>query len=362
MKLRIVLITNIPAPYRIPVYNKIAEKVGGDFTVFYCARKEPNRGWDINLTNLIHNYIFLKEKMFNYKGRFIHINLDVWKKLKKHNPDIVVSTSFNPTMLLAWFYTIIYRKKHIIMSDGWFKSENSLSKLHFFIRRIVYKFSDAFIGASKHTLSMFEQYSIPKEKVFQSCLCIDNEKFKKFTDGKKKYDVMFSGQFVERKMPFFFLEVIKKLKKYKKDLKILLIGSGPLKGRILEELSKNKINYKYPGFVEQEDLPKYYAGSKLLLFPTKSDPWGIVANEACAAGTPVITCNNAGVANDLIYNGINGFVLPLDVDLWVDRILKLLSDKKLYNKMSTLAVRKVQEYNFNVAAEGFIKACEKVID
>jgi glycosyltransferase involved in cell wall biosynthesis len=282
--------------------------------------------------------------------------------LKIQNPDIVVTTSFNPTMLIGWIYTRFYKKKHIVMSDGWLKSEEKLSKIHFIIRKIVYRYADAFIGASKHTLSMFEQYGVSKEKIFHSCLCIDNKFFRQFVNNKKKYDVMFSGQFIERKLPFFFIEVVKKLKRLKRNLNVLLIGSGPLLDIVIIKLKQSKINYVYPGFVQQKELPKYYASSKILLFPTESDPWGVVANEACAAGVPVITCMNAGVANDLIIDGFNGYVLPLDVDLWVYKILKLLGDISLYKKMSRSAIEKVRDYNSAVAAEGFIKACEKSLE
>ena len=358
--MKIALITNIPAPYRIPVYNKIAKELDNNFTVFYCAKIESNRKWSIG--ELRHNHIFLKERVFQYKDRYIYFNPEIWKRLKNYDPSVVITVGFNPTVLLGWLYAVIYRKKHIPMSDGWLKSEANLSKLHFFIRKIVYKYSDAFIGVSKHTLSMFEHYGIPKEKIFQSQLCVDNKRFRQFISTQKTYDVMFSGQFIESKMPFFFLEIVKKLKEYKRDLKILLIGSGSLEDKILRELNQSKINYDFPGFVQQENLPKYYASSKLLLFPTRSDSWGIVANEACAVATPVITCDNAGAANDLIIDGVTGFVLPLNSDLWVEKTLELLNDKNLYNKISRTAIEKVQEYNFDVATEGFIKACEKSLE
>lgn len=355
--MKVALITNIPAPYRIPVMDRLAERLGSAFCVYYCAQKEPNRMW--KLQELKHPHYFLKQRMIRFRGRYIHINFDVWKHLSLFKPDIVITVGFNPTMLLGWLYTLVYKRKHVPMSDGWLKSEANLSRLHFFIRKVVYEYSDAFIGASKHTISMFEHYGIPKGKIFQSQLCVDNKKFGRFLGAKKEYDIMFSGQFIDRKMPFFFLEVAKKLKKHKEDLKVLLIGSGPLRNTVLKELNQNEINHDFPGFVQQDDLPKYCASSRLLLFPTQSDPWGIVANEASAVGVPVVTCDNAGAANDLIIDGVTGFVLALDSDLWVKKILELLDDKGLYDKMSKAAIKKVQEYNFDVAVEGFIKACEK---
>ena len=97
---------------------------------------------------------------------------------------------------------------------------------------------------------------------------------------KKKFDIMYSGQFINRKQPFFFVEVAKKLSSHYPNLSILILGSGELEDNLLSEMNKLNINYTFPGFVQQDELPKYFSESKIFLFPTLNDPWGIVANEA----------------------------------------------------------------------------------
>ena len=89
---------------------------------------------------------------------------------------------------------------------------------------------------------------------------------------------------------------------------------------------------------------------------TRLDPWGVVANEACAAGIPVITCPNAGVADDLILHGYNGFVLELDAAVWCQHVWKLLADRALLDAFSQNALTKVHGYNYEVAAQGIVAA------
>ncbi len=113
-------------------------------------------------------------------------------------------------------------------------------------------------------------------------------------------------------MPFFFAEVAKHLKLKLPGLRVLLLGDGPEREALLADLRAAEIDFHYAGYVSQAALPTYYAAAKILLFPTKLDPWGLVANEACAVGVPVITCANAGVAGDLILHGYNGYILELD--------------------------------------------------
>lgn len=355
--MKICLITNIPVPYRLPIFEILAKKLGNNFLVMYCAKSESNRNWDFN--NFNFNYLFLNEnvKAKNDGFNYIHNNLDIFSKLKKFNPDVVITTGFNPTHLYAWLYSKLFFKKHIPMTDGWLYSEKNLSQLHKFIRKFVFNTSNSFIGASKNSIKLYESYGVQRERIFQSHLCIDNKKFEnsnKFND--RKYHIMFSGQLTERKIPFFFCDIVEKLSKRIDNLKVLILGSGPLEKEILAKLNNLKIDYTYPGFVSQEELPKYYSDSKLFLFTTKLDAWGVVVNESMASGTPVITTPYAGVINDLVLDSKNGYILDINIEKWVDKIETILLDEKLWNKLSFNAIEKVQEFNFENAAKGIIEA------
>jgi glycosyltransferase involved in cell wall biosynthesis len=66
---------------------------------------------------------------------------------------------------------------------------------------------------------------------------------------------------------------------------------------------------QFAGFVHREYLAVLYALADMLIFPTHSDPWGLVVNEAMACGLPIITTRVAGCAADLVENGRNGFLV-----------------------------------------------------
>jgi glycosyltransferase involved in cell wall biosynthesis len=352
-----VLLTNIPAPYRESMHEIVSKKLKGKYTVLYCDQKEPNRDWTFSYGD--YKYIFLKRKMLTYKGRYIHINTDVWKKLNRLNPDVVITAgSFNPTMLIAFFWSIIKRKKHIPMTDGWLRSESTLTIIHHWVRKIVFKYSDAYIGASKHSLDLYKSYGCSNDKLFQSHLCANNELFHEIVQQEKKYDLMFSGQFIERKMPLFFAEVAQRIKAKRGKCSVLILGSGELKDEFLAKLEEFEIETHYAGYVSQNELPQYYASAKIFLFPTLQDPWGVVANEAMAAGTPVITCENAGVAGDLVIHDVNGHILPLNVDIWAEKTDFLLNNNETYTRLSKQALVDVQNFSYENAAQGIVDAVQ----
>lgn len=361
--MKIVLITNMPVPYRNPIFEILSNQLEKNFLVIFCSKKESNRAW--NLEKLNFNHLFLKENVKAKKDgfNFVHNNTDIFKELKKFNPDVIITTGYNPTHLYAWLFSVFYRKKHIPMTDGWEYSEKNLSFFHKLIRKIVFFTSDSFIGASKNSLSLFESYGIKKEKLFQSHLCIDNVRFKNKKEfSERKYHIMFSGQISEHKIPFFFFDIAKKLSIKIPNLKVLILGDGPLKEEFFSKLNEANIDYDYPGFVSQDELPKFYSNSKLFLFTTRVDAWGVVANESMASGTPVISTPYAGIINDLLIDNINGFIIDTIIEKWTNQIEIILNNEDLWKELSLNAIEKVKDFNFSNAAKGIIDASTFAMD
>ena len=83
----------------------------------------------------------------------------------------------------------------------------------------------------------------------------------------------------------------------------------------------------------------------------------MVANEACAAGLPILVSPHAGVAGELELNGENGFICDLDVSLWADRAMLLLTQPDIYRKFSDRSRSLVSKYTFEEASSGIVTAC-----
>ena len=350
---KVAMISNIPSPYREETHVLLNKKLGDGYHVFYCAHTEANRLWKVKFGN--YNKTFLKKSTFTISNKPVYFNRDILKSLNKFNPDVVITAGFFPTMLLAFLWCKWHRKSHIVYTDGTINSEHHLTVFHKLVRRIVYRFTDAFVGVSEKTMDMYKSYNVKKDALFLSPYCANNELLKTFWGTTKKYDVIFCGQLIERKMPFFFINTIK-LVNNTMPCKVLIVGSGELQGAVLESLNQNNIDYSFPGFVQTEEFPEFFASAKICAFPSKYDAWGLVANESCAFGIPVITCKNAGVADELIKDGYNGYVLPLNEKTWADHIIKLLTDNDLYTQLSRNAVESVQKYTYDTAVEGIMNA------
>nr|WP_295925303.1 glycosyltransferase family 4 protein [uncultured Dyadobacter sp.] len=92
--------------------------------------------------------------------------------------------------------------------------------------------------------------------------------------------------------------------------KLLLVGEGPERAA-LEALSKTlgiAGSFGMPGGFPWYQVPDWLAQSDVLILPSKSEPWGLVVNEAMVCGMPVIVSQKCGCVADLVQNGVNGFV------------------------------------------------------
>src|SRR5687767_725244 len=92
---KLVFITNDPAPYRVPIFDRIARTPDISFQVMFSCKREPNRLWNLPTPNFDH--VFLRERFITVNGRYIHNNPDVISNLKRFSPDIVITDGFNPT-------------------------------------------------------------------------------------------------------------------------------------------------------------------------------------------------------------------------------------------------------------------------
>lgn len=332
---------------------------GMTLRVIFCARREPNRQWD--LPPLDFDHTFLRERIARVKGRYIHNNPDVISALKRFAPEVVVTDGFNPTQLYAFGYAFVKRVPHVSLTDGTYLSEQTLSRVHRMVRRYVYARSGAFISASMGGQRLYESYGISPGRCFKSCLCVDNDRFAPPPgSAEKHYDFVFSGRMEPVKNPLFALEVaLETARRLERKVSILFLGAGSEEERVRIAASgvSNLVRMHFHGFAMQKELPVLYQSSRLFLFPTLWDPWGVVANEACAAGLPVIVSPHAGVAGELVLDGENGFVCELDVKLWAERAASLLTQQDLWESSSRRSLALVREYTFDNAAAGLVDAC-----
>lgn len=361
--LRIALISNELPPYRVPFYRTLANLPDVTLRLILCSRREPNRQWEIPPLDFGHE--FLREHVITRNGRYIHNNPGVITALHRFHPDVVVTGGFNPTHLYALAYAIARGIPHVAMTDGTDISEQGLSRVHRMVRRMVYARSRSFIAASRGGHRLFEQYGIPAARRYTSCLCVDNAEFSTPASfDERPVDFLFCGRIEPVKNPVFAFQVARAAAKLLgRRVNIMFVGAGEQEQEMQQLAAAHaaEVQAQFRGFVSHGDLPSIYAAARIFLFPTRWDPWGVVANEACAAGLPVLVSPEAGVAGELVQDGRNGHVAALEVDRWAQHAAALLRDRDAWQRASAASVDVVAGFNYASAAAGVRDACRAAV-
>ena len=117
--------------------------------------------------------------------------------------------------------------------------------------------------------------------------------------------------------------------------RLVLLGSGEQETelrRLVADLALPDVTFA--GFRQIEELPSYYAAASCFIHPALIEPWGLVVNEAMAAGLPVIVSAGAGCADDLVEHRANGFVFdPANVNDLARCMTQLAEDPNLQTQM-----------------------------
>ena len=109
-----------------------------------------------------------------------------------------------------------------------------------------------------------------------------------------------------------------------------------------------------------KDLASAYHSSHVLVLPSSFEPWGLVVNEAMAAGLPVIVSDQVGAAHDLVEGHETGFIFHFDdVDELAQRMKTLKEDEALYRRYADNAYHRMHdEWNYDF----FTKCLKSFID
>lgn len=149
---------------------------------------------------------------------------------------------------------------------------------------------------------------------------------------KQSSDIIFLGRISPQKSPFFFLDIIAKVKKSIPDVKVAVVGEGELCKEFIEKINEKNLqeNVTMYGFLENPyGLLK---NAKVMCMPSAWEGFGLAAVEALTLGTPVI-CSGVGGLSDIV-SDINGKICHHDVTRYTDEIIKLLTNESYLNDKS----------------------------
>ena len=305
------------------LFSELIFKIGTikkkkSFLIFYFPRVPYFR----YINYLIHYYLFLKIfKIYiknNGKPDLLHV----------HFSEFSIYTAYKIKKKYKIPYILTEHSTDFL--DGRYeKRYNRKTELYKKIRLCFVETKKIICVSSVLKKKLTKYYNLNKNKLVVIPNLSKTLNLKK--NPKKNTDIIFVGTLDNRKNPFLLLKAFKKI--YKNKLKLIFIGDGFLKNKMINFIKKNNLkNYvKIYSSLRRESVLKLISKSKILASTSFYETFGIVIIEAYSMGIPVIMTDSLG--NRDLYNKYCSIkVKNFDVDSFANSIDKMLNNYKNYKK------------------------------
>ena len=169
------------------------------------------------------------------------------------------------------------------------------------------------------------------------------------------------GRFVPKKGFSTAFQALKYITERRKNVKLVVVGDGPLKSEYLAILEKDRTGsyVKFVGEIPTHELRNYYSACDIFLMPSRrlpSDGLNVVVPEAMACGRAIVASRVGG--NDLVvFDGTNGYLHDEnDPKQLAQCVLKLVEDPELKNEMGSNSLKLVRDrFTWNAIVKYYLE-------
>ncbi len=320
-----------------------------------------DRDADINKEN--HRIITLKRMSHGTILFPLQIILDrkrLQKKINEINPDLVHIQSTIP--LFSSLGTIISTSiPTIITLHGYLKKETQyltgLTKL--FYRFFCVPLEKKALATIPFIITVCPQIkdlikNYTKSEIYVIPNGINHQYIESIKPSKQIHhpSLTFIGFLTKRKGVQDLIIAMKTVKEKIPTVKLYILGKGPYLSTLLQSTKNLDLeqNIEFPGFVNEEEKFEYLKSTDLFVLPTYWESFPVVLPEAMACEKPIITTIVAG--NPFaVQEGKNGYLIqPGDTNKLAEKIIHLLTDEEIRNKMGKESYEKSKEFSWDLIA------------
>ena len=292
----------------------------------------------------------------------------LYKRLKQilRENDTVIMNGYNGKIFLPLFFlNYFYRRRIGLDSDTQLviptnpvkRTLKSLYLHWIFTNRHIYGLA----GGTQTHKELFRHYGMPESRIFLMPMMVNNAKFQcPTTREEKPFRFLYVGRIVDCKNIEMMIEAFVKAFPSADDVELQIVGRGDLLDELRERYAAHP-HIKFAGPKYADELIAEYHHAHAFVLPSSFEPWGLVVNEAMAAGMPVLASSEVGARYDLVIENETGFVFaPDDIEGLSEKMKTLANDTELYKKMARNAAHKLNnEWNYEFYEKCLKKFLEK---
>ena len=301
---------------------------------------DVTQGLDFNLRTLI-----LAESLKTDSTGLPHLPVEVLNAtLEELDPSVVFLPGWAfklSTNTLRWCRA--HQRPALVMSESKYDDDERTwwkewLKSWLYVR----KFQGALVGGDQHA-AYVAKLGIPKNRIFKGYDAVDNEHFSRAAEESRAQEltvrthypkmpqrpyVMAAFRLMPRKNA---LALLAAYQSYSSSLGVeawdlVICGSGEQRDELLQFIQTHQLakSVHLVGFLSYHEVGHWYGLAEAFIHPALKEQWGLVVNEACAAGLPILCSDTVGSAPELVHQGVNGFLFnPTKVEEMASAMVKM---------------------------------------
>lgn len=385
---RLTVVLTHPVQYYAPWFRHIAANCPAiDLTVVYAAEPTPEQQgvgfgkpfqWDVPLREGYKSRVVraIRPSESVHSGRFWGLNVgEIGRAIAETDPEVAMIYGWYSVTLLRALIACrlrgiptLYRgDTHFVNAPaGWKRAAWSLKS-----RALLRQF-DGYLSVGTATRDYLIRMDAKPGRIFDAPHCVDNAFFAASAAphqtpearaaaraalgaAPEDFAVLFVGKFEPIKRP---LDLIRAAARLGGNARLLLAGAGELEPDCRAEAERLGVRASWLGFLNQSDLGRAYAAADCLAIVSRSETWGLVANEAMATGLPCVVSDRVGCAPDLIVPGATGEAYPMgDVDALAAALERVRAGRAGGHDFAPACRRRIEACSFAAATAGLERAC-----
>ena len=361
---KILFLSNYVSPYRVQFYNELSRFA--DVTVIcYNGKKQQAIREDSWFQEGNFRQIQLEKCVFS-RGEDGQLCLDVISWLSRPFDAVVLCGYSSPTQMLAMAWLRLHRIPFYLEVDGGLVRKESELKYRY--KKLLVSSTTWWISSGEHTTDYLCHYGAKRDRVFRypftslwqkeipEAVPGEEEKcrLRRQLGLPEEKIVLYAGRYDPKKGMDDLLHCVPRLDR---SYGFCFVGGEPTAEHRRFCQEHDLRNVHFVGFQSKQGLHRYYCAADVLVLPTKSDVWGLVLNEAMACGLPVITTDQCVAGLELIRDGENGYIVPVDDnEALTQRIQDVLEGD--FARMGAAALETIRPYT----VENMVQAHRKIFD
>jgi glycosyltransferase involved in cell wall biosynthesis len=376
------LLTNSPSPYQVELCREL-QQLGGVELNLRFMRGDFRGDCERSLDGVPHSILSGFGLSRTRDELRIHPGA-IWETLRARDDVYVLSGLYtSPTFLICAVIIWLRRRPLVLWLErpgramrpdlSWWIGllRIPLMVVRKAVLRFLFAICTRLICMGNLAAREYAELGAAEKKIRNVPYCCDVERFSTVSgleaaEVRERYGIedrvlfLHSGQLIKRKGVDDLVAAFRQVAKQCDDVALLLLGDGPLRTELEHEAASIDAPVIFAGHQQQSMLPAFFRAADLFVIASRHDGWGVVVNEACGAGLPVIASKQTGSAHDLIIPGVNGirFEAGNVADL-AAAMRQLAEDSALRQAYGSNSMERVKDYT---SAAGARRLCDVLLE